>query len=375
MLFKQLVHQPTGLLQLRQMAAADRLPHANLLLAPAGTGGLAAALALSTYILCEQRGATDACGQCRSCRKALQYAHPDWHFSFPTIGAKMISDHFLPQWRKALADNPYMEANDWLQQLDAENKQGNITKDECGAIMRKLNLKSFESPYKIMLIWLPEFLGNEGNRLLKMIEEPPEGTIFLLVAEKANLLLNTIISRCQLTKLMPPSSSEISSALVARGAEEKAANSAARLADSNFNQALQLSKERDDSHEDLFVVWMRACHQGSAAKLVPWTNEFAKLGRENQKKFLHYCLHFWRELLLLSVQEGGIEGVRLLPSELSLAQKMRALVDLEQLEQISLVLNDCIEAIERNAHPKILLLDASLRLHYILRKAAIATSA
>ncbi len=367
MFFQQLVHQPPGLIQLRQMAAGGRMPHANLLLAPAGSGGLAAALALSTYLLCENSGMADACGQCRSCRKTATYTHPDWHFAFPTVGAKMVSDNFLPQWRKALAANPYLELDDWLQQIEAENKQGNITKDECAAIMRKLNLKTFESPYKIMLIWLPELLGNEGNRLLKMIEEPPEGTLFLLVAEKADLLLNTIVSRCQITKLLPPSSQEIQQALLAAGVEERSALAAARLADGNYSQALRLSEERDHSEESRFLEWMRACHQGSTAKLVSWTNDFATLGRENQKKFLRYCLHFWREFLLLSVQQGDSERIRLLPEELQTAQKMRQLIGWQQLEPISLVLNECIEGIERNAHPKILLLDAGLRLHQIMR--------
>jgi DNA polymerase-3 subunit delta' len=175
--FDQLIHRPPGLRQLRQMAAADRLPHANLLLAPPGSGGLPAALAVANLLLCENRqgehGDT-ACGKCRACRKTSRFVHPDFHFAFPTIGSKMTSDPFLPQWREALGERPYQEANDWLQRIGAENKQGNITREACANILKKLNLKIFEGRYKIMLIWLPEYLGNEGNRLLKMIEEPPK---------------------------------------------------------------------------------------------------------------------------------------------------------------------------------------------------------
>ncbi|MEL7162917.1 MAG: hypothetical protein AAFN92_19315, partial [Bacteroidota bacterium] len=186
--FKQLIHQPPGLAQLRQLAARDRLPHANLLLAPPGAGGLPAALAIATLLLCENRqgeAEDTACGTCRACRKTVGFVHPDLHFAFPTVGSKMTSDPFLPQWREALKVAPYLEVNDWLQRIGAENKQGNITRDACANILRKLTLKTFEGRYKIMLIWLPEFLGDEGNRLLKMIEEPPEKTVFFLVAERA----------------------------------------------------------------------------------------------------------------------------------------------------------------------------------------------
>lgn len=367
MRFNQLVHQPQGLAQLRQMAATDRMPHANLLLAPSGSGGLPAALALATFLLCENRAGEEACGSCRACRKSSKWVHPDLHFSFPTVGSKVTSDHFLPQWRQALNDTPYQEVNDWLQRIGAENKQGNINKDECNNISRKLSLKTFESQYKIMLIWLPEFLGNEGNRLLKLLEEPPEGTIFLLVAESAELILNTILSRCQLTKLNGPTTQEIESALAVQGIGAEAAAAAARLAGNNVNLALQLAANRDNTHGERFLLWMRACHRGKPTELVSWTEDFAKIGRENQKTFLHYALHFWREFLLLSAQDGAENGVRLLPNELATAQKMRALVNLDQLSEITTVLNECIEYVERNANPKILFLDAGISIHQIFR--------
>ena len=367
MLFKELIHQPTGLVQLRQMAADDRLPHANLLIAAPGTGGLAAALALSTFLLCENRAEKDACGTCRACRKSSKLVHPDLHFAFPVVGSKVISDQFLPQWREALQATPYFEVNDWLQRIGAENKQGNINKDECAAILRKLSLKTFESRYKVMLIWLPEYLGNEGNRLLKMIEEPPEGTVFILVAERAELILNTILSRCQLTKLGPPSIEAIEEVLQSSGIDKQVASSAARLADGNVNLAQQLADSPENSHGARFLQWMRACHSGSASKLVEWSNDFAKIGRENQKNFLHYALHFWREFLLLSVQNGREAGIKLLPNEMATAQKMLAIIALDQVGALTEIINECIEYVERNANPKILFLDAGIRINKILR--------
>ncbi|THH39774.1 DNA polymerase III subunit [Neolewinella litorea] len=370
MTFDQLIHHPPGLSQLRQMAAADRLPHANLLLAPPGGGGLPAALAVANLLLCENRqgeAGDTSCGHCRACRKTTGVVHPDLHFTFPTVGSKVTSDPLLPQWREALRDTPYQEANDWLQRIGAENKQGNINRETCAAILRKLNLKIFEGRYKIMLIWLPEYLGAEGNRLLKMIEEPPERTIFFLVAERIDLILTTILSRCQLTKLLPPNNEEVTAALRNRGLPGTRAAAAARLANGNFNVALSLAESEADSHGPRLLDWMRACFQGSPARLVEWTDDFAGLGRETQKHFLRYCLHFWREFLLLSVTGNADGRVRLPPEELESASKLLPLVDHDQLAAITRLLSECAEHIERNANPKILFLDAGIQIHQLLR--------
>ncbi|MEM9929502.1 MAG: hypothetical protein AAF840_06770 [Bacteroidota bacterium] len=300
--------------------------------------------------------------------KASKWIHPDLHFSFPTVGTNVTSDHFLPQWREALAANPYLNVNDWLQRIGAENKQGNITREACANIIRKLNLKIFEGRYKIMLIWLPEYLGNEGNRLLKMIEEPPENTIFLLVAERSELILNTILSRCQLTKLAPPTTEEMTAGLVARGIPAERASAAARLAGSNYHLAGALVENDTINHGPRFLTWMRACFQGSAAALTAWTDDFAKIGREQQKHFLRYALHFWREFLLLSVTGNANNEVRLPAQELESARKMLPLVDHDQLEDITTILSECTEYVERNANPKILFLDAGIRLHQIFRR-------
>lgn len=383
--FHHLIHRPPGLTQLRAMTAEDRLPHANILLAPPGGGGLPAALAIAKLLLCENRQGDHgevACGVCKACRKTAGYVHPDLHFAFPTVGSKMVSDNFLPQWREALKEMPYQEANDWLQRIGAENKQGNITRDECAAILRKLTLKIFEGRYKVMLIWLPEYLGDEGNRLLKMIEEPPENTVFLLVAERLELIINTILSRCQLTKLAAPTDDEITAGLqqlasaapspsnptVAPAAPPEKLREAARLADGNFNLAKKLLEESEASYGPQFLDWLRKCYKGSAAELVPWVDGFAGIGRENQKNFLRYALHFWREFLLLSVLGEGESGVRLPPDELKGAKGLLKLVGSEQLSDIATVLSECTEHVERNANPKILFLNASVRIHRILRR-------
>ncbi|HEY0274204.1 MAG TPA: hypothetical protein VGC22_13515, partial [Chitinophaga sp.] len=183
MLFSDIIGQEATKQQLLQSVQQRRLSHAMILLGPEGAGGLPLALAFSQYIACEQQQAHDACGVCPSCIKAGRYIHPDIHFSYPVVprkpGDKPISTDYVAEWRQFIATNPYGNAYDWLQFIGAENKQGNITANECNDIIHKLSLKSFESAYKILVMWMPEYLGNEGNRLLKLIEEPPANTLFL----------------------------------------------------------------------------------------------------------------------------------------------------------------------------------------------------
>ncbi len=310
--------------------------------------------------------------------------HPDIHFSFPTVGTNAVSTDYLKQWRAALSENPYMDANTWLQRLGAENKQGNITKEECNAIIKKLSLKAFEGRYKILVMWLPEYLGKEGNRLLKLIEEPPENTIFLLAAENQDLILNTIVSRCQLMKTGFLSDEEVAEGLQkTRGLDENRARQIAFLADGDFNAALQMADHPDNDDARLLLDWLRKCWRGNGVELVKWTEEFAKLGRENQKQFLHYGLHFLRQMMAhnvappsppirggetpLSTGEGP--GVRLQPEELATAQNMAKVLDFEKITQIVGLFNDNIYYVERNANPQLLFLDTSIQMNRIMKNA------
>ena len=202
----------------------------------------------------------------------------------------------MKDWRTFLSETPYADVNTWLQRLGADNKQGNINKEECNAILKKLSLKAFEGRYKILLMWLPEYLGKEGNRLLKLIEEPPEQTIFLLVAENQDLILNTILSRCQLVKLDPLSDEEVAEGLVLeRGIDPQRARQIAFLSGGDFGLALEAADAPATDEAQRLLDWLRKCWRGQAVEMVRWTEDFAKLGRENQKQFLHYGLHFLRE--------------------------------------------------------------------------------
>ncbi|MBK7408499.1 MAG: hypothetical protein IPJ40_10830 [Saprospirales bacterium] len=367
MRFSEVIGQDKIANQLRHMVQSDRLPHALLLLGPEGSGHLPMALAFAQYILCSERTNEEACGHCPNCQKSGRYVHPDWHFSFPTIGTNGTSDRFLTEWREAITSQPYLNANQWLQRIGTENQQGNITKEECVQIVRKLSLKTFEGDFKILFMWMPEYLGKEGNRLLKMIEEPPDQTVFILVAENQDLILNTILSRCQLVAFPPLSDAHIEEGLVRQqGIDPDRAQAVAQLANGNFNEAISLSGEIESDHAQQFLDWLRHCYRGNGATLVPWVETFSRLGRENQKHFFRYGLHFLRELLAL--QLTGAAHVRLRPDELDTAQKLSAVLSYERIKPIVSLFNDCIFFIERNANQKVMMLDSSIRLHRFMKQ-------
>src|SRR3984885_2909521 len=221
MQFSQVIGQQQVRDNLTEMVRQNRLSHALLFLGHEGSGALPLALAFAQYVVCERRDSSsaDACGVCATCVKAGRLMHPDIHFSYPVIpkkaGDKPVSSDYSSEWREFIQQYPYGNAYDWLQFIGAENKQGNITAQECNDINRKLSLKSFESGYKILILWMPEYLGNEGNKLLKLIEEPPANTLFILVAENEGQILQTILSRTQLVKIPALDDSDVEAGLEA----------------------------------------------------------------------------------------------------------------------------------------------------------------
>ena len=365
MTFNDIIGQGPTKQLLRGIIEGGRMPHALLLLAPQGSGGLPLALAYAQYVLCDNRSNGESCGRCANCIKAEKMIHPDIHYSYPTIGPKTVATHVLKEWRAAIAENPYLNVNQWLEKLDAENKQGNIPVAECTEIVKKLSLKTYEADYKILIMWLPEYLGKEGNRLLKMIEEPPEQTLFILVAENQDLILNTILSRCQLVTAAPLTYEDLKNGLILRGVTSGEAEAIAPLADGDFNAAVTLARQSENDNAHRFLEWMRKCYGGNGLDLVNWTEDFSKTGREKQKLFLRYGLHFLRELLILTTT--GNENLRLRGAELATALKMKAIMSFEKIEPMAQLFDECSFHIERNANPKVLFLDASIRMNKILR--------
>ncbi len=358
---------------------ADRTAHAQIFSGKEGCGGLPLALAYAQYLLCEDQQAEDACGTCNPCRKVAKMIHPDLHFSYPTVGPKVISTDFIKEWREAVLENPYLSLNDWLEKINAENRQGNINKDECNSIIQRLSLKANEGRFKIMILWLPEFLGYEGNKLLKSIEEPRPNTVFLLISENSEKILNTILSRCQMVNIPLLSDEEIATALEQHyNASPEKAQTVAYLAEGNFTKAIQLLNEVDNNNALIFVDWLRVCYQGKPKDMVQWVEAivsgkhpnkdfFQKMGRKDQIIFLQYALFFLKEFLALHIGGGEIK-VRLQNQELATAQNMLKVIGIEQLQGLIKLYDEMAYHIERNGNPRILFLDASIQMHHILRK-------
>jgi DNA polymerase III subunit delta' len=357
--FKDIVGQQAVKNKLIAGVKDGRVPHAQLLLGPEGSGNLALALAYAQYIACPNKTDADSCGTCASCIKYGKIIHPDLHFTFPTVGSKEISDNFMEEWRATFLANPYLNVFDWLMALQAENKQGNITVDECRNIIKKLSLKSFEGNFKVLIMWMPEYLGKEGNTLLKLIEEPPQKTLFLLVANSDEQILGTIKSRTQLVKIPALGTEDVQNALVERqGAEPEVARAAAFLAEGNLNLAVRLLSQTENNFFESFRNWMLMCYKNDMGGVLGWIDEAATMGREIQKHFLAYGLHILRECLIIKNTDGQM--VKLTEKERDFVSKFANFLNPQSIEKISNAFNNAIYHIERNANAKITLINISL---------------
>ncbi len=382
MLFKEVAGHLKIKSQLTDSYKAGRTAHAQIFLGKEGNGSLALAMAYAQFLLCEDQQAEDSCGQCNSCRKTQKLVHPDIHFSYPTVGPKKISTDFIKEWRETLLENPYMNINQWLQKLEADNKQGNITVSECLSIVQRLSYKAMEGRYRIMILWLPEYLGKEGNRLLKLIEEPRPNTVFLLVSENPDKILNTILSRCQLVSIPRLKDEEIASILIEKHKlDSDSANSLAYLSEGNYNKAISQIKETTDNNALIFIDWLRVCYLGKPKDMVHWVEGivsgkhkekdfFNKTGRKDQVYFLQYGLYFLKEFL--SLQQGRDQiRIRFQKTELSTATNMLKVIGVEQIGKMMHLFDETSYHIERNGNPRILFLDASIQMNHLLKKKTI----
>jgi DNA polymerase-3 subunit delta' len=368
MLFQEVIGQNAIKEQLIQSVFENRVSHAQLFLGPEGSGSFALALAYAQFISCTERTESDSCGNCASCRKYNKLIHPDLHFSYPFFrgGEKEDSMADLGEWRDLVLSNPYFNLDEWRFRLDAQNKQPNINKAECLNILHRLSLKAFESEYKTMIIWLPEYLKNEGNRLLKTLEEPANKTLIILVAQNQDQILNTIISRTQLVKIPALKNEDIIRYLADnKDISETQASRIAYLSDGNMQAALNLLKE--DDHDDFrnFTGWMRMTFADKGAQIIDFVDELSKLGRENQKNMLRYGVQLIRECIMLM---SGAESLVHLPSaELDFVKNFSKHLDLAKCEALVNELEKAHYHVERNANPKILFLDVSLQFVKILK--------
>lgn len=402
MLFKDVIGQQEVKQHLIEMVQHNRLSHALLFLGREGSGALPLAMAFAQYIsllpnanqpktqeaslfgdaapeelkLPSTTTEADAwMEQQGSFSKAEQLVHPDIHYSYPVVtkksGTPPLSTDYIVEWREFMQQLPYGNIYDWLQFIGAENKQGNITAHECNDIIRKLNLKSFESGYKILLMWMPEYLGREGNKLLKLIEEPPANTLFILVAESESSILSTILSRCQLVKIPALETAAIEQALIQKSnCNAEQAKLLANASEGNYREALHLAQHADEDFHSLLKEWLNATLKNQPIAQVKVIEEIARLGREKQKQFLRHFTHQIEQAVRLEVADERLRTLlfqAMSATEQDFASRLNKMMSLEQKEALAEQLDEASYHIERNANAKILFHALTIKIFHIVK--------
>ena len=371
MLFSQIIGHEDIKAKLIQSVKENRVAHAQLFLGQEGTGKLALAIAYAQYINCTNRGEHDSCGICPSCKKYNALAHPDLHFIFPTTTNKNVkkdpeSDLFLTEWREYLEKcETYADLSSWYNALDVENKQGAINVRDAATIMRKLNLKAYEAEYKVAIIWMAEKLNVQAaNKLLKVLEEPPEKTLFILISENQEELLTTIRSRTVLMKIPKLTLDEVQNALVNKfGCDYNVARNAAVLANGNWILAQSYINDQEDEklYFQSFQKWMRYCFRFSASELIDFiANDIKSLGREKQKEFLAYGLNFFHNALLMN--NGLSDNVLLPEDEKAFLKNFAPFISNNNIDLITELFEESINQIERNGNASLIFLDDSYKI-------------
>jgi DNA polymerase III subunit delta' len=401
MQFQSITGQSHTKTHLIQMVQQNRLSHALLFLGKEGSGALQLAFAFAQYITCQKVNGKqtelaaapslfgevpqtqslsslspqdvkefDSCGLCAACKKANEFVHPDIHFCYPVIpskpGDKPISTDYIKQWREFIQQQPYGNVYDWLQHINAENKQGNITSEECNDIIRKMSLKSFEAEYKILIVWMPEYLSKNGNKLLKLIEEPPPNTLFIFVAENDALILPTILSRTQLVKIPLHTNAEIEEALqLQKEITISQARQIAAVADGNIREALHLLQNADEDWQPVLREWLNATLKTGPVAQVKWIEDISKIGREKQKQFLKYFTHLLEQAIRISTLNPS-SGVAAAHADNEFALRLNKICNIAQKEAIVNELDKASYYIERNANPKMLFHALTIKLYHII---------
>ncbi|MFO7574730.1 MAG: DNA polymerase III subunit delta [Bacteroidales bacterium] len=375
MFFRDIPGQNEIAERLRKSVSDQRVSHAQLFAGNEGCGNFAIALAYAQYISCQSRTEKDSCGQCPSCNKYEKLIHPDLHFVFPIFRTKKFSDpvcdNYLPDWRSFVTASPFFNLNGWLNAIDVENAQAIIYAAEASEILRKLSLKTFEAEYKIMIIWLPEKMHQTAaNKLLKLIEEPPDKTLFLLVSEEPDRILPTILSRCQMIRFRGVSSSDLAGYLADKYSLQPArANEIAYVSNGNMVRATAIAKNADQSNSDLesFRVLMRHAWKRDIAALSEWSENMAATGREAQKSFLSYCLTLIRGNYIMNRNNGDTALTFMTGDESGFSEKFFPFVNERNINSLYEEFNTAHYHIGSNGNPKIIFLDLALQILKLIK--------
>lgn len=377
MQFSEILGQEHIKNHLTRSADLGRIPHAQLFVGPEGSGTLAMAIAYAQYILCgNQNGENQACNI-----KFQKLSHPDLHFAYPTVTTDEVKKNpksidFIADWRAFVLENPYGGLFDWYAVLGVQNKQGEIRVDDAQEILKSLSLKAYEGGYKIMIVWMADKLNiAASNKLLKLLEEPPEKTIFILISENEEDIIQTIRSRCQILHFNGLSEAVIADTLVAReNIDAKFAAKLAHQAQGNYNAALHLLRDKDEEHpfEQWFVTWVRAAFKAkkdaaAIQDLILWSEKIATLGREAQKKFLQFCMEMFRQALLINYETPNLVYFEPKVDKFKL-ENFAPFVNGNNIQDIFKELSDAMYHIERNGNAKLILTDLSIKLTRLIHK-------
>ena len=357
--------------QLLNAVSNNRLSHAHLFTGDDGSSNLAMALAFAQYLMCENKTESDSCGVCPACMKSDKLIHPDLHCVFPVItgkGTNPVSDHFIEEWRGAIASNPYMSEEEWYLNLGDTNKQGFINVNEAHELSKKTVLKPFENSYRVIIIWHAEKMHSPAaNKLLKLLEEPPEKTIFILLTISSESLLETIVSRLQHTIIDPCDEQSLIAFLVEKhGVSTKTASEISPLSSGNIGQAIKFIKGSEllEQNTEEFQNWMRMCYKARVVELSSWVDMINRWGREQQKGFLQYALHMVRESLIRNFADSSVQKVR--QEEENFTANFAPFIHqnnaIEIIEEIELA----HKHISRNGSSKFIFMDLTLKMVVLL---------
>ncbi|MCX6256094.1 MAG: DNA polymerase III subunit delta [Bacteroidia bacterium] len=373
--FSQIPGQKETIGRLLRSVQEERVSHAQLFTGPEGCGSMALALAYARFVSCENRSEHDSCGICKSCVKYEKMIHPDLHFVFPVIKGKKttdpVSDNYIEEWREFVKKSPYFTINNWLDSIEVGNAQGMIFASEASEIIKKLSLKTFESDFKIMIIWLPEKMHQAtANKLLKMIEEPPEKTLFLLVSEEPDKVIPTILSRCQLVKIPSFSIQDIEKYLTQRFniAMDKAVD-ISHVTNGNITRAIELCEHEESSlaNLDRFKSLMRFAWKRDIISIINWSEEIATTGREAQKNFISFSLRILRENLMLSLGQLKNRLIFLTGEEATFSGNFHLFINQDNIFPLTEEFNLVYSHVEANGNAKIIFLDLALKVTRLIR--------
>lgn len=351
-----------------------KIAHAQMFASSEGCANLSMALAYASLLNCSDPQNGDSCGTCPNCKKIDKLIHPDLHLIFPVSAAKnktgkdVVSDSFIAEWRQFVGQNPYSGPLEWSAYFGGENKQLNISREESRNVVKKLSLKAYEATYKVMIIWLPEYMHpSAANALLKLLEEPPENTVFLLVTFDPEQIISTILSRVQLLMIRDFRNEEIAGYLQSSfGISEEEALKHASSASGNLGRAVRLVNDVEDTSNATFQEWMRICFAKNYAKMVDWADDFSKMNKTEQKGMLQYGLSIIRDALLS--QNKATELIHAEESDIKFANDFSRALDFNKLETLYRLLNTAFYHLERNGNPRIVFLDTSLQINAAFRK-------